>query len=518
MCYTFTHKQHRLHAHTLTHLLPSHINMASAHPSDPTGPTGKLCTWINTIRLDSIPSPVLERAKFLILDGLACALVGAHLPWSEIATKTVMEMEGTGHCTVIGWDKKLHPLSAALLNSTFLQGFELDDYHQDAPLHSNSIILPALLAVAEQTRSQNKDKTKEAAFTGAEFVLATIVGYEVGPRVGMALYGLDMLTRGWHSGAVFGPSASAAAVSKLLHLPSNEIEDALGMACTQAGGLMSAQFESMVKRMQHGFAARNGLFAALLAKGGYKGIKRVYEREYGGFLSCFGQGSGKEPEYVVDEVAKGLGSFWQCERIVVKPYSSLAFTHATVDCVRGLQEKFPEHFKDRGNLRKIRKITVEQAGPTFKHGGWKAERPLEVIGAQMNCAYVAATQFVDGQVLPAQFATNKLDRNEIWELVGKIGCVENPAFNEEGKSYRQRMIVEFLDARERVEMTVNAPRGVDPALTNEEVLEKWRGLTADCIEMKRRDKIERMVMGIEGLEDIGLLANLLLGETKSPIE
>src|ERR1700712_2265733 len=102
---------------------------------------------------------------------------------------------------------------------------------------------------------------------------------------------------GWHSGAVFGPSAAATAASKLMHLPANLIEDAVGIACTQACGLMSAQFESDVKRMQHGFAARNGLLAAVLAKGGYVGIKKVYEREYGGFLDMFSKGNGKEPRF-----------------------------------------------------------------------------------------------------------------------------------------------------------------------------------------------------------------------------
>lgn len=211
-------------------------------------------------------------------------------------------------------DQKLSPLPAALLNSTWIQGFELDDYHQTAPLHSNSILLPALLAA-----TQHKTIAKEPPITGADFLLATIIGYETGPRIGNALYGRAMLTRGWHSGAVFGPSASAAAVSKLLKLPANQIEDALGIACTQAGGLMSAQYESMVKRMQHGFAARNGLFAALMARGGYKGIERVYEREYGGFLAQFGQGSGSTPEYLVEEVARQLGDVWLMEGSVVKP-------------------------------------------------------------------------------------------------------------------------------------------------------------------------------------------------------
>ena len=59
--------------------------------------------------------------------------------------------------------------------------------------------------------------------------------------MGLALHGFDMLTRGWHSGAVFGPAAAAAATSNLLHLSAKVVEDALGIACTQAGGLMAAQ-------------------------------------------------------------------------------------------------------------------------------------------------------------------------------------------------------------------------------------------------------------------------------------
>ena len=71
---------------------------------------------------------------------------------------------------------------------------------------------------------------------------------------------------------------------------------------------MSAQFGSMLKRMQHGFAARNGLSAALMAKEGYTGDRQVYEEPYGEFLAAFGQGSGHDPEYLVDEVTKELGT------------------------------------------------------------------------------------------------------------------------------------------------------------------------------------------------------------------
>lgn len=78
---------------------------ATDQPMDPKGETGKLCTWIHDLKLDDVPADVLERCKYLLLDGLACAIVGAHLPWSEKAAKGVFGMEPAGDCTVFGWDK-----------------------------------------------------------------------------------------------------------------------------------------------------------------------------------------------------------------------------------------------------------------------------------------------------------------------------------------------------------------------------------------------------------------------------
>jgi aconitate decarboxylase len=49
-----------------------------------------------------------------------------------------------------------------------------------------------------------------------------------------------MLSRGWHSGTVFGPLAAAAAGS-MYGLDAAGVEDAFGIAATQADGLMSAR-------------------------------------------------------------------------------------------------------------------------------------------------------------------------------------------------------------------------------------------------------------------------------------
>ncbi|KAL1968444.1 hypothetical protein VTN77DRAFT_1973 [Rasamsonia byssochlamydoides] len=467
--------------------------------------TKTLCHWIHSVSLNDVPEDVRTRAKYLILDGLGCAIVGAHLPWTETAARAIFDMEPAGNCSVWGWQRKLGPLAAALLNSTAVQAFELDDYHSEAPLHSNSILLPALFAAAKQTSESAK-----MTVDGTSFLLATIVGYETGPRVGLGLYGGHMLSRGWHSGVVFGHAAAAASVSKLLNLSDNAIEDALGIACTQACGLMSAQFGSDVKRMQHGFAARNGLFAALMAKGNYVGIKRVFEEPYGGFLAVFGQGSGMDPPYRTEEVTKGLGEKWQLQTIRVKPYASMAGTHCTIDCIRELQKKYPEQLRD---LKSITSIKIEMSEAAFKHGGWKAKRPLTATGAQMSAAYIAAVQLVDGQVLPSEFRNSLLDRDCLWELIDKTECVHTPELD---PGYAQRVTITF-DGQPTLTQVLQAPRGVNPALTNEEILEKWRRFTQGLIEDKRRDEIESLVLNLENVEDVTVLEDLLAGPTLNPI-
>lgn len=130
------------------------------------------------------------------------------------------------------------------------------------------------------------------------------------------------------------------------------------------------------------------------------GIKKVYEREYGGFLEMFGKGSGKDPTFLLDEITNGLGAKWQTEGVRIKPYAAMALTHPSIDCVRKLQEEYPEEMRD---WKSVEKIELRMDDVSYHHGGWKAVRPLTSVGAQMSAAYVAVTQLVDNQVLPAQF-------------------------------------------------------------------------------------------------------------------
>lgn len=74
-------------------------------PETPDGPgvTTQLCDWIYGLKLEDIPEHVQTRAKYLILDGLACGLTGARVPWSAEAAKAVSEFEEPGKHVVIGY-------------------------------------------------------------------------------------------------------------------------------------------------------------------------------------------------------------------------------------------------------------------------------------------------------------------------------------------------------------------------------------------------------------------------------
>jgi aconitate decarboxylase len=470
------------------------------------GATATLCKYYSALDLADIPDHVIERTKYLMLDGIGCGLVGTSAPWSEQLIAAVDAYEPPGVCTVFGQAEQYGPLAAALLNSSFIQATELDDYHSRYPVHGASISLPALFAAVES--DMNKEPGNPRTFSGAEFLLAFIVGLESGPRVGAGLYGSDLLTRGWHSGPVFGTPAAAFASSKLLGLSPEYTESAVGIACTQAGGLMACQYEGMIKRVQHGFGSRNGLMGTLIARNGYLGILKVLERPFGGFLTMFSTGNGRSPQYKIKDVVEGLGSTWQIDAIRIKLHACVGGCHGQIEVLEQLQKDHPERFS-REELHNIKHISVWLSPPIFNHDGWVPDqRPLETTGAQMNAAYIGAVQLVDGQVLLAQFGAKTLDRDDVWELIHKTECFPSADFDKPDAYCGARVKIEFADGF-AMEGRKDKPRGYEPPLSNAEIATKFRRLTADIMDEERVRAIEQAVLGIAELDDVRALLRLL---------
>src|SRR5438128_2746173 len=259
--------------------------------------TRSMAEFVARLDYAAIPAEVRERAKLLILDALGCGLYGAHLEWSRILQQTLAQVDSSSSCAVWGTERRLSAPHAALANGTQVQGFELDDVHRAGVLHVGAVVLPALIAVAELRRN----------LSGEEFLAAAVAGYEIGPRVGLCMGPRD-IEQGWRSGAARGVFSAAAGAARGLRLDAGKTVHALGLAGTQAAGLMAAQYGAMVKRMHAGRSSQSGLYGALLAEQGFTGIEDVFESEYGGFCTTFSRSNDR---FRLAELPAGLGETWQ---------------------------------------------------------------------------------------------------------------------------------------------------------------------------------------------------------------
>jgi 2-methylcitrate dehydratase PrpD len=140
--------------------------------------------------------------------------------------------------------------------------------------------------------------------------------------------------RGWHITSTCGVFGATAAAGKILQLNEKQFVHAFGIAATQAAGLVEV-LGSMARVLNAGFAARNGLAAALLAADGFEGPARPLEG-LRGFLSVFGGRNDAR------ELVEGWGKRWELTQVAYKPYPSGVVLHALIDACLEQREKIRE--------------------------------------------------------------------------------------------------------------------------------------------------------------------------------
>jgi aconitate decarboxylase len=451
--------------------------------------TRGIAGFVSGLRYDAIPREVRERAKLLILDSLGCALYGARLQWCRILQRTLGRLDRSRACAVWGTRQRLSAPHAALANGTQVQGFELDDVHRQGVLHVGAVVLPALVAVAELRR-----------MSGREFLASAVAGYEIGPRVGLCM-GPEHIGQGWHSGATLGVFSAAAGAARGLALDAGRTVHALGIAGTQASGLMAAQYGAMVKRMHAGRASQSGLYGALLARDGFTGIPDVFESEYGGFCTTF---SRSQDRFKLSELTAGLGETWQTLGVALKFYSCVGSNHTTLDALRELQAERPFEAKD------VKKIAVHASQVTLDHAGWRY-RPAGIASAQMNLSFCAATLLLEGDCFVGQFDEKAVTDRARMALAEKVEVVADPEITGKGSKYRHavRVKVELADGGV-LERYVETPRGSEPNFASEaQVLAKFDKLASHALKRTQAVRLRDAVLQMEKLKDASRIAKLM---------
>jgi 2-methylcitrate dehydratase PrpD len=278
-----------------------------------------LGSFVAATQWDSLPPELRHEAKRSLLNFAGCALGVASTPPIEMAVRVLTPLSGAERVTVFGRTERLDPLGAAFVNAIGGNLLDYDDTHLRTVIHPSAPVAPAVLALAEQR-----------GLSGADVLLAFILGAEVECRIGNAV-SPGHYARGWHITSTCGVFGSAAATAKLLRLDAERTAHALGIAASQSAGTVE-NLPSGAKNVSVGNAARQGMFAALLAEQGYTAAPAAIEGALG-----WARAMGDVPE--VAEIVGDLGQRWELLANTYKPYPCGIVMHAVVDACLELRRE-----------------------------------------------------------------------------------------------------------------------------------------------------------------------------------
>ena len=209
------------------------------------GATAELASYILSTHLADLPADVKREAHRALLNYVGCAVGGSREPAVDIALRALTPYAGKPSARILGRAERTDPLHASLMNGISSHVHDFDDTTPKNYIHPTSPVASALFAYA-----------CEHGVTGADFLLAFILGFEAESRVGNAVYP-SHYDVGWHITGTAGVFGAAAAVGKLLGLQQQNMVWALGLAATQAAGLRE-MFGAMGKAFHPGRSAQNG--------------------------------------------------------------------------------------------------------------------------------------------------------------------------------------------------------------------------------------------------------------------
>jgi 2-methylcitrate dehydratase PrpD len=454
-------------------------------------PTRILAEYVAGLSYEQLPAEVISHVKLCLLDTLGCALFGSTLPWGKIITEFAKEL-GAGRGAVLWGDGSEVPsTSAPLANGTLVHSFEMDDLHRVGVIHPGAEAVPAADALVRHASPVN----------GKEFLTALVAGYEVGCRVAMT-GGASQLRRGFHPTATSGTFAAGAAAARILQLNAVMTLHALGIAGTQASGLMAAQEASMVKRMHPGRAAQAGVYGAMLAAKGFTGIENILEAPYGGFCSTFCDKAD------LSHLSRGLGQRFETLNVGFKPYPCCGSNHTSIDALKKILRDHPEVGVDQ-----VEKIRIRATRTTRLHVGWPYE-PKSMTTAQMNLIYCVAVLLHDRGFFVDQVTEESIRRPDVLKTTKRIEVIEEPEFEALGDEGRHGVILEvhLKGGRSYREKVFHAKGSDKNPMTREEVLQKFRLLASRVLSPPRLQELEDTVLDLDQLGDTRRLGELLSPE------
>ena len=452
----------------------------------------KVVQFILETNFQNIPAEVIEKAKVPFLDTIGVALAGSTEPSGRIAIDFVREMGGTPTATVIGGGFKTSPLNAALANGVSVNAPLLDDFHAELLLHPSAVLIPAILAVGEAIKASGRD-----------ILGAYIIGWEVIGAIDRAAEAGQFAhrTRGWHTTCTIGNFGATATAAKLLNLDAYQMRMALGIVGSMASGTVQ-QYGTMAFPFHAGFAARNGVMAAMLAQKGITAEHDILESRYG-FFNLF-SGEGNYDPGGVD----GMGNPYSLisPGFSLKKYACCGLLPPTIESIQELVKR--EQFAPED----VESIEVG-IHPLLKRQIAIYDFPSKPEEAKFSEQFHAAAGIVYPDLAGiAPYEEERVLDPRVQELMKRVKVYVHPELAEElpGLISTHFLKVRLKDGQEFSIKTDKASGYPKKPFSREELLGKYRDCAQRVLSPSEVEHSIELTNTLEKLEDIGILTEVII--------
>lgn len=432
---------------------------------------------------DDLSDQAREQLKIRVLDSLGCALGALDGEPIAMLRAHVEEFGGAPRCTLIG-NGKTAPDRAALVNSALVRYLDFNDsYLAPGETCHPSDNIGAVLAAAEY-----------AGASGRDFLTAVAVAYQIQCRLSdtapVRAKGFDHTT--------LGSYAVAAGVGRALRLDVAQVANAAAIAGTAFNALRVTRTGALShwKGLAYPNTAFGGVHAAFLAKRGITGPAEVFEGNKGFMEAIAGR-------FAIDWAMEDL------ERIrwtILKKYNAEVHSQATLEGVLELQA-------DTGfRAEQVERIDIVTFDVAFHIIGGGEEGGKVTIHtkeeADHSLPYMVAVALLDGQVMPAQYAPERIVRDDVQQLLRRVIVQPDPEFSKRFPAEMPcRITVTLRDGRQLVKEKRDYEGFITRPMPWPAVRGKfeWLGQTT---EPRLRSEIIAAVQALDGIPVADLVALL----------
>jgi len=453
----------------------------------------EVAAWTAGLTFDDLPGDIVQTTRLRILDVIGLAIAGAATPLGGSVRAAVQAMAPGGPSRVWGSGDRTAAPFAAFANASFAQALEFDDTHNESIVHMSSPSVAAALALAE-TRTVH----------GRDLILAIAIGNEIACRVGSVSPG-SFHRRGFHPTGLFSPFGIAYATGRLLGLDEQALACAAGIAGSTAAGLLECWVDGTQSKFMHsGFAAQNGLAAALLAGAGATGPARVFEGRFGLFASHL-----QDPAVVKNfaRIAEGLGTRWDSRNSSFKPFPAAHVLHPYIDLVLRLRAQH--------GLRPEQVASIECPVAEFNvsivcEPVAEKTAPATEAHCRVCLQYTLAEALVRGELGRTAYADASRTDPEILALARRVTYRVDPSFPPPGR-FKGAVTITLLDGRVFSEVEEYNRGSAENPMTAAELRAKFDDNAGSVLDAAARDRLAAAVSAVDSMDDAGTLTALIMG-------